>query len=260
MDWDVATYGGFSDLRLRPALDLLGRVPLRPARLAVDLGCGSGAAAEALAAVRPGATLIGVDPSPAMLEKAAAAGRYAAVEQDDAHGFAARASAGPVDLLFSNAALHWAGAHETLLPALLERVAPGGFFAVQMPRQFGEPSHRLLQEVAAALHPDRFDAAPAPPPVAEPAFYRDLLAPLCADLDLWETVYHQRLAPAADGLHPVASFTRSTAARPFLERLTEPERAAYLAAYSEALAAAYTLQPDGAAWTPFRRLFFVATR
>lgn len=259
MDWDHGRYADFGDLRLRPALDLLARIPLAKATRVVDLGCGGGAAAPALRARFPEARLIGVDPSPAMREAAGATGLYAALEEADAAAFAASDGDAP-DVLFSNAALHWASDHTALFPKLLARIAPGGVLAAQMPRQFGEPSHLLLWETAHALFPDRFSAAPPMPQVAEPGFYRALLAPQAKTTDLWETIYHQRLAPTASYLHPVAAFTRSTAARPYLERMSEAEQERYLSAYSEALAAAYPFEPGDGAWLPFRRLFMVAQR
>src|SRR5690606_14912631 len=70
-DWNPAAYSAFRSLRLRPALDLLAQVPDLPPGDVVDLGCGDGAAAGALAARFPGRRLVGVDASPAMLEKAA---------------------------------------------------------------------------------------------------------------------------------------------------------------------------------------------
>lgn len=258
MDWNTARYADFADLRLRPALDLLSRVPLASASRVVDLGCGAGAAAESLRRRFPKAELIGVDPSPAMREAAEATGLYARLEQADAAGYA-EGGGEPADLVFSNAALHWAGDHEGVLPALLRRVRPGGALAVQMPRQFGEPSHRLLWQVARTLFPERFPPSPPEAPVAKPGVYRRLLEPLASGLDIWETVYQQRLAPTRDGLHPVAAFTRSTAARPYLAKLSEGEQAAFLAAHAEALTEPYPQEEDGGAWLPFRRLFFVVT-
>ena len=56
---------------MRPALDLLAQVGDVPPGDVVDLGCGDGAAAGALAARFPGRRILGVDSSPAMLDKAA---------------------------------------------------------------------------------------------------------------------------------------------------------------------------------------------
>lgn len=259
MDWDHGRYAAFADLRLRPAIDLLARVPLQPPSMVVDLGCGGGAVAAALRARYPSARLVGVDPSPAMRQAAEATGQYDAIEAGDATGFANSGGDAP-DLIFSNAALHWAGDHQALFPALLDRLARGGVLAAQMPRQFSEPSHQLLWRTARARHPDRFPPEPPAPLVSPPDFYLSLLAPLCAQLDLWETVYQQRLERDETDLHPVAGFTRSTAARPYLQKLDEGEQASYLAAYSEALAEPYPVDASGGAWLAFRRIFMVARK
>jgi trans-aconitate 2-methyltransferase len=78
-------------------------------------------------------------------------------------------------------------------------------------------------------------------------------------VSVWETVYLQRLAPVTEG-HPVRHFTASTAMRPFVEAMTEEERAAYVAAYDAALGAAYPAEADGGVLFPFRRLFMVVQR
>ncbi len=76
VDWDPEIYARFRGLRLRPALDLLAQVPALPAGPAVDLGCGNGAVARALATRFPDRALIGVDSSRAMLAEAEAEATY----------------------------------------------------------------------------------------------------------------------------------------------------------------------------------------
>ena len=250
-DWNPAAYAAFRSLRLRPALDLLAQVPDLPKGDVVDLGCGDGAAAAALAARFPGRRLMGVDASPAMLDKA---GGYAETVLAD---IATWAPTQPVALIFSNAALHWLDRHDSLLPALAAHLVPGGVLAVQMPRNFDAPSHALLRRIAPDLFPGRF-AADAKPPVRPAEAYWRLLAPL-GRVDAWETEYVQHLAPATQG-HPVRAFTHSTAMRPFLDRLDAAEAAHFTARYDAALAGAYPLLPDGGALFPFRRCFFVVQR
>lgn len=246
-DWDPGTYARFRGLRLRPALDLLAQVDGLPAGDVVDLGCGDGAVAGPLRARFPERRLVGVDASPAMLAQARG---YDATVCADIAGWRGEG----VALVFSNAALHWLGDHGALMPRLAGMLAAGGMLAVQMPRQFFAPSHRFLRDIAAAMFPERFDFAGWQAPVATAAEYQAMLSRLGA-VEAWETDYVQRLEPVADG-HPVRSFTESTAMRPFLERLTEAEAARFVAAYEEALAAAYPAGEDGAVLFPFRRVFF----
>ena len=61
------------------------------------------------------------------------------------------------DVIYSNAALHWLPDHAKLFPSLMEKVEPGGILAVQMPRNFGAPSHLLI----ARNRPERTVAQPA---------------------------------------------------------------------------------------------------
>jgi len=254
-DWDPEAYARFRDLRLRPALDLLARVPQLPAGDVVDLGCGAGAVGPALAARYPDRTLTGVDASPAMLARARAGGAYGALVEADAGAWA---PAAPAALLFSNALLHWLPDHRGLFPRLAGIVASGGALAVQMPRQEFAPSHRFLRDIAADMFPDRFDLSGWMPRVMAPVDYVRLLAPL-GQVDAWETDYIQRLAPA-EGAHPVRRFTEATAMRPFLDAMDANEAAAFVARYEEALVAAYPAEADGSVLFPFRRLFLILTR
>ena len=248
-DWNPGAYARFRGLRLRPALDLLAQVGDLPPGDVIDLGCGDGAAAEALATRFPGRRIVGVDASPAMLDTAKG---YGAKVQADIAGWAPDT---PPALIFSNAVLHWLPDHATLIPRLARFLVPGGVLAVQMPRQFLAPSHRFLRDIAAGLFPDRFDFAHYQPPVAPAANYHEMLAPM-GRVSAWESEYVQRLDPVPEG-HPVRAFTGSTAMRPFVEKLTEAEARQFVAAYDAALSSAYPLQPDGAALFPFRRCFFV---
>ncbi|RYH08930.1 methyltransferase domain-containing protein [Tropicimonas sp. IMCC6043] len=254
-DWNAAHYLDFADLRLRPALDLLAAVPALPDGDVVDLGCGAGNLGPAMAARFQGHRLIGIDSSPAMLERARAESAYQRLEQSDiAQWIPDRRPA----LIYSNAALQWLPEHGYHLPRLARELAPGGVLAVQMPRQGMARAQMVLRELSAALFPDRFDWSDWTSPVAEPEEYATVLAPLGA-LSLWETVYYQRLEPSREG-HPIRLFSQSTVARPILEKLTEAETETFLVAVDAALADQYPSQPDGTVLYPFRRLFFTLTR
>lgn len=250
IDWNPERYAQFKGLRLRPALDLLAQVPALPQGAVIDLCCGNGAVWPALAQRFAGRDVIGVDSSPAMLDEARKTGAYSGLVGADISSW--QPETRPA-LIFSNAALHWLGDHAGLMPRLAAMLAPGGVLAVQMPRQWGAPSHRFIRDIAASLFPDRFaDVAEAP--VQSAVKYWQMLAPLGA-VSAWETEYVHRLDAQAEG-HPVRLFTQSTALRPVLAKLNETEARGFLSAYDAALGAAYPVLPDGAALMPFRRVFF----
>ena len=254
MAWDPAQYLKFADHRLRPALDLLARIGAEAPARVVDLGCGAGNVTAVLAERWPAAEVTGVDPSDTMLARARAEHPGLRFEVADA---AAWTAARPVDVLYSNAALHWLGDHDALFPRLLAQVAPGGWLAVQMPRNFGAPSHTAVADAARdGPWASRLLAMLGPPPVDEPAAYVRRLAPLSSSLDVWETEYLQIL----EGENPVAEWTKGTWLRPFLDALEEPERSGFEAAYRARVAAAYPPGADGRTAFPFRRLFLVARR
>ena len=108
-------------------------MPLRRAARIVDLGCGAGNVTRALRERWPDATVTGVDSSGAMLERARATDPDVDWRLGDLRDWTPE---GPVDLLFSNAALQWLDDHATVFPRLMAMVAPGGALAVQMARNF----------------------------------------------------------------------------------------------------------------------------
>jgi trans-aconitate 2-methyltransferase len=254
MSWSPERYLAFGDHRTRPAVDLLARVALAaPARVA-DLGCGPGNSTALLCARWPQAEVVGIDSSPEMLAKACASGLPARWLEADLAGWAPDAA---FDLLYSNAALQWLPDHARLLPRLLGALPEGGVLAVQMPRNFEAPSHVLLRAVAdEGPWGARLAAGLLRAPVAEPAWYYDLLAPQAATLDIWESEYLHVL----EGKDPVLDWTRATALRPVIAALDPAEQAAFEEDYARRLRAAYPRRPDGRTLFPFRRLFIVATR
>lgn len=252
--WDPRQYLRFSGDRLRPAVDLLNRIDLAEPKRIVDLGCGAGNVTVLLRERWPTAALTGVDGSAAMLARA----RDAAPDIEWAEADMAEwTPAAPPDLIYSNAALHWLGDHEALFPRLVDMLAPGGVLAVQMPRNFGAPSHTSMADAArSGPWRDRLEPLLRPPPVSEPDVYYGLLAPHAATIDIWETDYLQVL----EGDDPVAEWTKGTWLRPLLDALEEPDRTGFEAAYRERVRAAYPRRADGRTLFPFRRLFLIAQR
>lgn len=254
MSWDPTQYLKFAGERLRPAVDLLMRVPLASPESAIDLGCGAGNLSPLIRRRWPQVRLTGVDSSAAMLAKARA--EYPDVTFIEAD-IATWRPPQPVDLLYSNAALHWLDDHDRLIPGLLDCVKPGGWLAIQMPRNFAAPSHTSIVETI-EQGPWRAKLEPhlRRRPVAEPGHYWRLLQGRAAALEIWESEYLQVLS----GDNPVAEYTKGTWLKQFLDRLEEPERGAFESDYRHRVAQHYRPEADGRTLFPFRRLFILAQK
>ena len=257
MQWDPQQYlsHGFADLRLRPALDLLSRIGAEAPARVVDLGCGPGNVTGFLTRRWPDAEVIGIDSSEQMLAKADAKATGASFRKADIADWRPER---PVDVIYSNAALQWVDDHEMLFPQLAAQLAPGGWLAIQMPRNHGAASHQaMLETVEAGPWAARLGTATRPAPVALPAQYYTLLRPHCDSLDIWETIYLQQL----EGENPVVEWTKGSALRPLLAALDgDEERQAFEIAYGARIREAYPPAPDGRTLFPFRRLFIVVRR
>jgi trans-aconitate 2-methyltransferase len=254
--WDTSQYCKFADERARPFADLLTQVRCDQPAFIVDLGCGTGHLTRTLAERWPAARVLGVDNSPSMLEQArplALPGRLQFVQSDIADWTCAQ----PIDVLVSNAALHWVSDHEHLIPRLAALLAPGGTVAVQMPNRFQEPSQAAIEETAAdsrwaallqgvGLHRDS---------VQPLAWYARRLLDLGFTVNAWETTY-LHIFPGED---PVLEWLKGTALRPLLQRLGPQLEGPFLEDLARRLRVAYPAS-GGITLCPFPRSFFVATR
>ncbi|KAH7469090.1 Trans-aconitate 2-methyltransferase [Phytophthora ramorum] len=250
--WQPQKYLKFQQQRLRPALDLLDRVPTLPTAdkessvEIIDIGAGTGNMAPAFLKRWPKAHVTFVDSAASMLEvaqrehkdnKSLDTQRFTYVEGD----FETYNPGRPVDLIFSNAALQWARAdqHEEIMSRLYSFLKPGGVLAFQI------PDTRLQPTTVTCEH--------------DPEFYYELFksADKDVELDMWVTVY----AHILEGDNPVADFTSSTGLRPFMKALGEPSTATqFELKYRELLAAAYPKQSDGNTIFNFKRFFVTATK
>ena len=255
--WDPQQYSRFEAERDRAALDLLVRLPedLSPAEI-WDLGCGTGQHAALLKRRHPRAHVHGLDASEAMIAEARAlttdvdwrTGDIATWEPDR-----------PADLIFANASLQWLPDHEPLFRRLAEALAPGGVLAVQMPLSWDTRHHRLMREtVAEAPWASRLAEATARVQVMPVEAYYDVLAPLCADIDIWSTTYLHVLT----GENAVLEWMKGTALRPYLTVLADdaPMKDAFVSALGSRLSEAFPRRATGETLLPFPRLFLVARR
>lgn len=251
--WDPGHYLQFADQRSRPFVELVGRVGATDPSLVVDLGCGPGQLTAGLAERWPGAEIVGVDSSAEMITAAQQhAGPRVRFETADLRDFRPER---PADVIISNATLQWLDDHRSVLPRLVDLLAPGGWLAFQVPGNQNEPSHTLLHRLGSD---PRFADATAGidrrlmPPAS--TYLADLVALGC-ETDAWETTYLHVLA----GEDPVFDWISGTGARPYLQALEEDRRAVFVAEYKALLRQAYPPQPFGTV-LPFRRIFAAARK
>lgn len=258
--WNPQVYLTFSSERLQPLVDLVARVRHPQAQRIVDLGCGAGNGVPVLRTAWPQAQILGIDSSAEMLERARSSAQDSGTSflQADIRtiGTEGLPQGQQADVIVSNAALQWLPEHRELLPELMSLVAPGGVFAVQLPGNFQNPSHRLLYEFAAAEpYAQYVDQSRLLKPTAHPQDYMHDLAQPGWEAEAWETTYYHTL----QGQDPVFTWISATAAKPVLEQLPEQVRAEFTAEYKAALRQAYPASAWGTV-LPFRRLFFIARR
>jgi trans-aconitate 2-methyltransferase len=247
--WDPQQYLRFGDERGRPFVELIARVGASDPRTVADLGCGPGTLTRLLLERWPGARVTGVDASAVMLQRAAAIAGIDWVRADAAEW----QPPVPLDVLVTNATLQWIPGHLELLPSLVGMLAPGGWFAMQVPGNFSEPSHVLRDEVAALPQFARHTDAAARPGAHDAETYLRTLTALGLDVDAWETTYlHVLRGPDA-----VFEWVSGTGARPVLEALPDDLRPAFEDAFRARLREAYPADAEGRVVLPFRRVFAV---
>ena len=254
MSWNPDLYLSFAAERTRPAAELIARIFAdTPSRVA-DLGCGPGNSTAIIGARWPNAQIDGIDNSAEMLAQARNSGIRANWMQADIADWKAGT---PYDVVVSNATLQWLPDHETLLPELLENAIRGGWFAFQVPRNFDEPCHTLLQDLARDRRwAPHFAAMDRRAGVLKPEHYYEILAARVSAIDIWETRYVQQLS----GEDAVFRWMSGTGARPYFARLDGTNREEFEEEYRARLRAAYPQRTDGVTLFPFLRLFAVARR
>lgn len=256
--WDPDRYLSYADERGRPFVELLARVAADAPGRVVDLGCGPGNLTRLLAERWPQAHVLGLDSSPQMVEQARRVEGVDAQVADIVEW--SRGGGDPVDVLVSNAALQWVPGHLDLLPALVGRVAPGGWFALQVPGNFDEPSHTIRAALAAEPRFAPHTQGVAVPSSHDPEVYLRVLQQQGCTVDAWETTYlHVLPGERAGEPDPVFTWVSGTGARPTLQALPDGLRGEFETEFRRRLRQAYPDQGYGVV-LPFRRIFAVAHR
>jgi trans-aconitate methyltransferase len=126
MSWDATEYDARFSFVTAYGADLLELLDARPGERVLDLGCGTGHQAGALAA--RGVTVVAVDSDEEMLDRARREHHAVVFVQADGQDPDAlvRACGGTVDAVLSNAALHWMPDQDGAVAAIAGVLGPGG--------------------------------------------------------------------------------------------------------------------------------------
>eukprot|EP01088_Endostelium_zonatum_P008744 TRINITY_DN21901_c0_g1_i1.p1 TRINITY_DN21901_c0_g1~~TRINITY_DN21901_c0_g1_i1.p1 ORF type:complete len:278 (-),score=57.31 TRINITY_DN21901_c0_g1_i1:4-837(-) len=267
--WSAVSYLRFADARLIPALDLIQRMSglsfgqeqskqqFNPKTI-LDFGCGPGNITPFLHERYPEAEIVGLDSSQDMINTARKKtfGPKVRFEVGDMTTYIPEKK---VDLLYSNAAIHWIPNHEVLLPHIVNNIiAPGGVLAFQIPDTRVQPSHTEMKKVAEELGwGDLVKDVRIPRCEQDQRWYYNLLADSCDNLNIWTTTYAQIL----QGEDPVANYTASTGLKAVMEALggEETEKSkTFFEAYKKRMREVYPPSEDGSTLFPFTRFFVVA--
>jgi trans-aconitate 2-methyltransferase len=150
-EWDAETYDRVADPQFEWGMEVLERLELSGEEAAVDAGCGSGRVTAELLERLPGGSVLAVDGSAAMIEKARERlGDRASYLVAD---LAELELAEPVDLIFSTATFHWIPDHDRLFGRLQAALRPAGRLVAQCGGQGNVARH--AETIAATIaHPE----------------------------------------------------------------------------------------------------------
>jgi trans-aconitate 2-methyltransferase len=255
--WNPQQYGRYADERGRPFADLVARIGAEKPATVVDLGCGPGSLTATLLDRWPDATVHGIDNSAEMIAEARKlANDRLGFELGDLREWITTTPPDSVDVIVSNAALHWIPQHLDLLPGLVRTLRPGGWLGIQVPGNADAPLHVILRELAhTAPYAEYAASSSIRQDLPDPVGYVEVLSAEGCLVDAWETTYNHLLP----GENAVLEWVKGTGARPVLQALPEELRTRFEQEYGARLAEAYPRREYGTL-LPFRRMFAVAQK
>jgi trans-aconitate 2-methyltransferase len=270
-DWDPDLYHRFRRYRAEPFEAILARLEHGGAEQRIvdrilDLGCGTGENTAELARHFAGCTMIGMDSSPAMIDRAlklrerlepAVRERLSFVLGDIREFNTKHEHSREYSMIFSNAALQWLSEHRETFNRCFEALAPGGRLVVQMPANDHETAQVTLDAMA---HEEPWLAALAgvkPPSatVATPEIYERMLAEIGFDrIDCHYHTFRHPMSSPAD----IVEWCRATVLRRYVDLLDPARRESFVESFTARLERAYATR--GPLTFNFRRLFIWAHR
>lgn len=233
--WDPAQYERFKQQRSAPFFELLELLDRDGASggEVVDLGCGTAEHTATLHTRLGAGHTLGIDRSATMLAKAASTVEATPGLDVREQAIEDYAPERPLDVVFSNAALHFVDDHPALFSRMAGWLAPGGQLAIHLPANHGFHTHRVADEVAAeAPFAEALGGYQREVPVLTPRAYAELLASLGFEEPRVTLRVFPHVLPSAED---VFEWVKGSLLTEYEKRLPETLRASYVARYRERL-------------------------
>lgn len=239
MPWNPDIYNKFKNERYQPFYDLISHVADRPVMDVIDLGCGTGELTAVLAERFSAKMVLGIDTSAEMLSRAPQRSNLSfqlkSIEaQAEEHK--------TWDLIVANASLQWTDNHRELFPKIISRLNKNGQLAIQMPSQTENLLNRIL--LALVQEPPFSEALNGwarLSPVLSLDDYTDIFFKSGAD----DMVIYQKVYPIiARSSEELFEFISGSALVPYMERLDEPVKTQFVAAFKERINREFPVSPS----------------
>jgi trans-aconitate methyltransferase len=243
--WDAEEYARSSAAQQGWGLELVDKLALRGDEAVLDIGCGDGRITAEIARRVPRGSVVGIDNSPEMIERARDAwpaarhpGLTFELADAQALSFAAR-----FEVAFSSAALHWVRDHRAVLRGVARALRPGGRILFQMGGRGNGAAvfAAALQLTAAPAWRAWFEGFEFPWSFPDPEEY----AGWCAEAGL--RARRVELVPKTmrqAGVEGLAAWIRTTW-MPYTERVPAERREAFIAEAAARYAAAHPPDAEG---------------
>ena len=255
-DWNAQLYLKFKKDRTQPAIDLAARLECDAPAKALDVGCGPGNSTAVLKARFPNSQVIGADYSENMVETARKDNPELEFIQCDISKDIDKLPH-DLDIIFSNACLQWVPDHPALLPRLMGLLKPGGLLAVQIPMNYQEPIHRIIESTVSQSPCSELIPYMRLFYTLSQEHYFDLLSEISTDFTLWQTTYLHRL-PSHQA---IMDWYSSTGLRPYLDAaVTDEARDGFYQEVFRQVKEQYPVQQNGEIIFRFPRFFFIAQK
>lgn len=251
-DWNSDQYAKFLSERTQPSTDLINRIKIEPNTI-LDIGCGPGNSTRKLFDRFPDAKIFGIDSSENMLKKARQ--NYPDIEFEKCSVPEGLDEIKNVDLIFSNACLHWIPNHKALLPKLINKLNDNGILAVQMPLVQYADFYKILNELVSESKWVKLQEIKNFHNLLPEETY-DILAEVSSNVTMWETTYYH-IVPE---FQSVIDWYKGSGLRPYLERLNENEQNEFLDELLCRIKDNYTIRKDNNVILKMPRLFFIANK